>query len=127
MSNPSRPLSPHLQIYKPQLTSVLSILHRFTGLVLVIALGGLTIWLYALAESPAIFDVMQNWFNNWFGSICMFGVIFSFWYHMGNGIRHLIWDTGRNLDIKGLYASGYFVLFFTGTLSLLSYIMLWLV
>jgi succinate dehydrogenase / fumarate reductase cytochrome b subunit len=110
MNQHQRPLSPHLQVYRPQLTSVLSIFHRITGMVLVFGLVILTWWLIAAATGPEAFGVIQALLGSWFGLLVMFGVSFALFYHLCNGVRHLIWDTGRLLEIEGVYRSGWIML-----------------
>lgn len=103
MTDPSvrakRPLSPHLQIYKPQMTSTLSILHRATGVALAIG----TLMLVWLLVAAAIGEEAYNTFTDFVGSklglFMLFGWTFALYYHMCNGVRHLIWDTGRLFNI----------------------------
>jgi len=96
----NRPLSPHLQIYRPQLTSMTSILTRITGNALL--LGSLLIvwWLLAAASSPAYFEFVDNILTCWIGKLIMLGSIWAIWYHLLAGLRHLYWDTGRGLEIE---------------------------
>lgn len=102
----SRPLSPHLQVYDPQITSVLSILHRLTGVAL--SLGGvfLVYWLSAGAYGPEAFDRAQQFFGSWFGQLVLLGLTFSLFYHLSNGVRHLIWDVGLGFELPMLRATG---------------------
>jgi succinate dehydrogenase / fumarate reductase cytochrome b subunit len=108
-----RPLSPHLQVYKPQLTSVTSILNRITGFALSIGLFLLCWWLWAAAYSPGSLKSFYGFTGSWFGILLLFGWSVAFYYHLANGIRHLIWDTGRMLELKDAYKGGYAVLGFT--------------
>ncbi|HSR61770.1 MAG TPA: succinate dehydrogenase, cytochrome b556 subunit [Gammaproteobacteria bacterium] len=110
MATDNRPLSPHLQIYKPQLTSVLSITHRGTGIFLSLGALFFTCWLIALANGPESFNSIQQHVNNWYGQLLLFAWVFSLYYHLCNGIRHLFWDIGLGLEIKTTYLSGYAVL-----------------
>lgn len=94
-----RPLSPHLTIYRPQLTSMTSIFVRITGNALVVA-GLLIVWWFlAAATSPEYFAVADGLLTSWFGDLVMFLSLWALWYHTLGGVRHLIWDTGRALDI----------------------------
>lgn len=104
-----RPLSPHLQIYKPQLTSVLSITHRITGLVL--SAGTLVViwWLFALASGPEAFATASSFMSGLWGRLLLLGLAFCTFYHLLNGIRHLIWDTGHALELGPAYATGWTV------------------
>ena len=97
-----RPLSPNIQIYRPQLTSVLSILNRLTGMLLSIAAIGLVIWLLAAAAGPQSYATVRTAFASWIGQVVLFGCMFAFFLHFLGGIRHLIWDTGRGLDLESI-------------------------
>jgi succinate dehydrogenase / fumarate reductase, cytochrome b subunit len=102
----ARPLSPHLQIYRPQLTSVLSILHRLTGILLGAGAVALVAWLVAAACGPDAFACAQAVFGSIPGRLLLFGFTLSLVYHLLNGIRHLVWDTGRGLELDAVYMSG---------------------
>ena len=110
MGQHQRPLSPHLQVYRPQLTSVLSIFHRITGMVLVGGLVLLTWWLTAAAAGPGAFGLVQAFLASWFGLLVLFGISFALFYHLCNGVRHLIWDAGHLLEIEDVYLSGWVML-----------------
>jgi succinate dehydrogenase / fumarate reductase, cytochrome b subunit len=101
-----RPLSPHLQIYKPQLTSVLSITHRGTGVFLSVGALLFSAWLLAIAAGPEVYAVMHGHVSAWYGQICLFAFVFSLYYHLCNGIRHLFWDMGLGFEIRTTYISG---------------------
>lgn len=103
----NRPLSPHLQVYRPQLTSITSILTRITGNALVI--GGLMItwWVVALAAGPEAFATANAFLTSWFGKLVFLGSIWALWYHTLAGVRHLIWDSGHGFDLKDAYALGW--------------------
>jgi succinate dehydrogenase / fumarate reductase cytochrome b subunit len=107
---PARPLSPHLQVYKPQLTSVMSIVHRMTGVYMALGLPVFVAWLVALAGSEQFYNIFVGWFHNPVGQILLFGWSFAFFYHFWAGIRHLLWDAGFFLTLRGVYATGWFVL-----------------
>jgi succinate dehydrogenase cytochrome b subunit len=117
MERKLRPLSPHMQIYKPQLTSIMSILHRIMGVSLSFGSIMLVWWLFALAAGPADFSSAQSFFGSWFGLIILFGFSFALFYHLCNGIRHLVWDTVSNLEIKQVYNSGWAVIIATFILT----------
>jgi succinate dehydrogenase / fumarate reductase, cytochrome b subunit len=110
VSAPARPLSPHLQIYRPQLTSVLSIMHRATGIALAVGTLLLVWWLVAAATGPEDYAVVQGVLGSWIGRLLLLGWTLSLFYHLCNGIRHLIWDTGRGLDLPTAYRSGWLVI-----------------
>lgn len=103
------PLSPHLLIYKRQLTAVLSITHRATGVFL--ALGALLMcyWLLSVAAGPKQYAHTQAFLHAWYGQVLLFLFCYSLYYHLCNGIRHLFWDAGLGLEIKTTYISGYAV------------------
>ena len=113
-----RPLSPHLQIYKPQLTSVLSITHRGTGVFLSLGALVLTYWLVSLAVSEELFNSFHLHTSFWYGKLFLIGFVFSLYYHLANGIRHLFWDIGLGLEISTTYKSGYFTIFISTVLTL---------
>ena len=102
----ARPLSPHLQIYSPQITSILSILHRATGIALTLGAVFLVYWLSAAAYGPNEFEQAQIYMGSWFGQLVLLGVSFSLFYHLANGIRHLIWDAGYGFELSVLRVTG---------------------
>ncbi len=120
MATDNRPLSPIL-IYKPQLTSVLSITHRGTGVFLSLGALFLCYWLLAIASGPESYANLQNHINAWYGQILFWAWVFSLYYHLCNGVRHLFWDIGLGLEIKTTYASGYIVIIATVLLSAATY------
>jgi len=106
MASPNRPLSPHLQVYKPQLTSVLSILHRATGIALAVGTLLLVWWLVAAATGENAFADVQAFIGSWIGKLLLLGWSFAIFYHTCNGIRHLFWDAGRGYELETAYATG---------------------
>lgn len=119
----SRPLSPHLQVYRPQITSVLSILHRMTGIALTVGTLLLAYWLIAAASGPEAFAAAQSFIGSWFGVILMLGWSFSLFYHLGNGIRHLAWDAGWGFELETATMTGWIVVGASAGLTLLSWIL----
>ena len=109
MATDKRPLSPHLQVYKPQLTSILSITHRGTGVFLSFGALLLACWLLSIANGPQSFNSVQIHITAWYGQLALLAWVFSFYYHLANGIRHLFWDAGLGLEISTTYMSGYIV------------------
>jgi succinate dehydrogenase / fumarate reductase, cytochrome b subunit len=95
-----RPLSPHLQIYRPMLTMVMSILHRITGAALYVGTLLLAWWLVAGATSPTAFANAQWFMGTWFGRLVLLGYTWALLHHMLGGIRHFIWDTGRGFGVQ---------------------------
>ena len=106
MSTTNRPLSPHIQIYKPQLTSVLSILHRATGIFLCLGAGVFAWWIIALAIGPEAFSTVRGALDSWLGRLLLGVWTFCFFFHLLNGVRHLFWDAGVGFEIRTAYASG---------------------
>lgn len=104
-----RPLSPHIEIYRIQLTSLLSILHRCTGMVLYGGAILCALWFLALAEGSQSYDVMRGFLLHPIGLIMLMGLSFSFFYHLCNGMRHLLWDVGIGYDLVDVYKSGWTV------------------
>ncbi len=94
-----RPLSPHLQIYKPMLTMMISILHRITGVALYFGVVLLVWWLTAAAWSETYFEFVQGFFGSWFGRLMLFGFTWALIHHTLGGLRHFLWDTGRGFDL----------------------------
>jgi succinate dehydrogenase / fumarate reductase cytochrome b subunit len=94
----ARPLSPHLGYYRPQLGSVTSILHRITGAILAVGLLAFSYWLIALATDQTAYATAQAMFESPLGFVVLIGWTFAFFYHLLNGIRHLIWDSGRGFE-----------------------------
>jgi succinate dehydrogenase / fumarate reductase cytochrome b subunit len=122
MSTADRPLSPHLQIYKPQLTSVLSILHRITGVALAVGTLALVCWLVAAATGPAAFDRAQSIAGAWYGQVLLFGWAFALFYHLMNGIRHLAWDAGFGYELKQAYFTGWLAVTLSVLLTLAAFL-----
>jgi succinate dehydrogenase / fumarate reductase cytochrome b subunit len=120
-----RPLSPHLQIYRPQLTSVTSILTRITGNALIVASVLIVWWLLAASTGPEYFAVADGFVTSWFGDIVMFLSLWALWYHTLAGMRHLIWDNAKMLEIDRAEMLGWIVVIGSGVLTVLSVIILW--
>lgn len=116
-----RPLSPHLQVYRWQLTSVLSILHRFAGLALSAGAILLVWWLLAAAEGPQSYAAVQAFLGSWLGRVLLFGWTLALFYHLANGIRHLLWDSGRGFELRHVYTGGWLVIAATVVLTLLAW------
>ena len=104
-----RPLSPNIQIYRPQLTSVLSILNRITGVFLSACAVVLVVWLVAAALGSHTYAAVEAAIGSWIGRIVMFGATFAFFLHLCGGIRHLVWDTVHGFELQSIYISGWAV------------------
>ena len=119
-----RPLSPHLQVYKPQVTTVTSILHRVTGVALGVGTLELVWWLVAAATSDAAY-ARASWFiSSWLGILMLIGWTVALWYHFLNGIRHLFWDAGHGFDLPTAHATGRFVFIATAVLTVLTWLVI---
>ena len=116
----NRPLSPHLSIYRPQLTSITSILTRITGNALIVASLLLVWWFLAAATSPEYFALADAVLTSWFGDLVMFLSLWALWYHTLAGVRHLIWDNAKMLDLDSAYKLGYAVIGGSVLLTLLT-------
>jgi len=120
MRQAGRPLSPHLQIYRPQITSVLSISHRVTGLALAVGTLLLVWWLLAAAAGPAAYAQAQAFLGSWLGVLLLVGWAYALFFHLCNGIRHLVWDAGHGFDITTTYATGWAVVAASAGLTLIA-------
>ena len=114
-----RPISPHLQVYKPQITSVLSIFHRITGVALTFGLILLVAWIFTLSLGEEYFEYFVMFIKSWFGLLILFGFTFALNYHLCNGIRHLFWDAGYGYKIVTVHKSGLAVLVVSFVLTIL--------
>ena len=107
------PTSPHLEVWRWHITMATSIFHRATGVALY---GGALVaaaWAICLAEGPTVYATFKHLLGSPPGKVVMLGLTVSFFYHLANGVRHLVWDAGHGLDIKSANASGVFVFAFT--------------
>ena len=123
MSNQDRPLSPHLQVYRPQITSVLSIAHRATGIVLAAGLLLLLWWLAAAASGPDAFETAREAAGSFLGRLLLFGWTFALFYHLCNGIRHLFWDMGRGFELCTVSLTGWLVVAAAAALTVLAWVL----
>ncbi|MBF97305.1 MAG: hypothetical protein CFH34_00523 [Alphaproteobacteria bacterium MarineAlpha9_Bin4] len=113
MKNKNRPLSPHLSIYKPQITSILSISHRISGVFQSLGLLIIIILLLSLLLGENYHKYYMSFIESYLGKLFIFFYIFSLSYHMFNGIRHILWDLGFGFEMKNVYYSGYTIIFLT--------------
>ncbi|MCF6231969.1 MAG: succinate dehydrogenase, cytochrome b556 subunit [Rhodobacteraceae bacterium] len=110
-TNPrARPLSPHLTIYRTQLTSIASILNRLTGISLIVAAFLAVWWLLAAATSPAAYDLANGFVTSWFGDLVMTLSLWALWYHYLGGLRHLLFDAGHGLEVETAEKLGWAVI-----------------
>ncbi len=108
-SSDFRPTSPHLSIYRPQISTVLSILHRLTGMALAFGLLFLTWWVFAVLCGPVAYDYFLDFTRSVLGRVFLIGWSWSLVYHKLNGIRHLFWDIGKGYEIPTMTQSGIMV------------------
>lgn len=94
-----RPLSPHLQVYRPQMTSISSILTRITGNALIVGVLLIVWWLLAVATGPDYFAIANAFVTSWFGDLVLTLSLWGIWYHYLAGLRHLYYDAGKGLEI----------------------------
>ena len=122
MKKSKLPLSPHLQIYKPQLTSVLSISHRFAGIFLLMLFPISLAWIFCLTAGENAYNIYINLLSTKLMKVYFVLVIFSLVYHLLNGVRHLFWDLGYGLNIKSSSIFGSMIVLITLFVTLISII-----
>ena len=110
MKHPDRPLSPHISVYRWPITMTLSILHRATGVAMSVGLVVLAAWLVAAASGADSYAQFTALASTLVGRLLLIGWSYAFFYHLANGIRHLVWDTGRGFEKRQANASAWFVL-----------------
>lgn len=106
----NRPLSPHMTIYRPQVTSVFSILHRITGVAMTLGATLIVWWFLAAATSPEYFATVDGLLTSWLGALILIGSVWALWFHFCNGIRHLIWDLGKGMEIDDVAQTAWLTL-----------------
>ncbi len=122
-----RPLSPHLQVYRPQLTSVLSIMNRLSGIAISVGTLLMVLWLVGSAGSARGFATMQGFMGSWFGVLLLMGWTVALVYHFVGSLRHLGWDAGYGFDLPEVYASGWAAVAATGVVSVLIWVIAFVV
>ena len=120
----ARPLSPHLQVWRWHITMFCSIAHRATGVVLSGGAVALVFWLLALANGPDAFEMAQAIAGSWLGYLALFVWSFSLFYHLANGIRHLVWDSGHGFAPKTATQSAWIVIAFALAATLVLWAMI---
>jgi succinate dehydrogenase / fumarate reductase, cytochrome b subunit len=100
MQEKQNPLSPHLQIYKWQISSLLSITHRIVGVINILAISAICFWSLFLFLGAENYEVLNNFFNSFFGKFIAVGLCWTFSFHILNELRHLFWDMGYGFDLK---------------------------
>ena len=122
MASGNRPLSPHLQVYRPQITSLLSILPRITGAVLRAAALMMTSWIASATYAPEAFARSQWLLGSWFGRLVLLGLTAAPYYHLANGILPLVWDICWGYEMDKLNITGWAVVVFTGGMTILTFL-----
>ena len=117
-----RPLSPHLQIYKWQLSSLLSITHRLTSIINLAGISLFAVWICMLFFGENIYISFETFAKTFIGKFIFIGFSWSFSYHLLNGVRHLFWDMGYGYDLKTANLSGFIVLTLSFVLTLLAWV-----
>lgn len=118
----ARPVAPHLQVWRWTLPLALSITHRVTGGALYFGSALLVWWLVAAAIGPESFETARAVFSSWLGILVLFGFSWALIQHLLGGLRHLMWDTGRGLDLPTVFASGWVVAIGAAVLTVLLWI-----
>ena len=113
MQNKNNPLSPHLQIYKWQISSLLSITHRIVGVINILAITLICIWVLSLLLGESNYEITQVFLKSFFGKFTIVFLCWTFSFHILNEIRHLVWDMGYGFDLKVTKITG--VLAFVGS------------
>lgn len=111
MQDNQRPLSPHLQVYLPQLTSVMSIFHRFTGVGFIAALCLACVWIYVLSQGEMLYLDFCKFLAYPLIKFILYGILACVYYHLLNGIRYLAWSLGKGYELSCVYGSGWLVTF----------------
>jgi len=120
----NRPLSPHLQIYRPQLNSMTSIMNRLTGNALLLGSVLIVWWLIAAATGPEYFATADGLLTSILGKLVMLGSIWALWYHALAGVRHLVWDTGHGLEVAMADKMGWGIIIGSVVLTVLTVIVI---
>ena len=123
MSNQGRPLSPHLSVYRWPITMTLSILHRMSGAVLSAGFLVLAAWIISAASGEMAYEQMRALLASWVGRVLLVGWSFAFFYHLSNGIRHLVWDAGIGLEKTQATTSAWFVVALTIIVTVLYWLL----
>ena len=122
----NRPLSPHLTIYRPQFTSVLSILHRITGIGLMLSFALILFWFISLALGQYWFNLINSLLESWVVKLILIFSVWAIWYHTCAGIRHLIWDAGFGLAPQYMKISAWLVIAISTFLTILTITISWI-
>ena len=119
----NKPLSPHIQIYSWNISSLISISHRITGIINIVALTIICFWIALFLFGNSIYDIVQNILNSFFGKLLVIGITWSFSFQILSEIRHLFWDLGYGFELKTSKISGVLVIFSSFIITILIYIL----
>ena len=122
MQDKNNPLSPHLQIYKWQISSLLSITHRIVGVVNILAITTICFLSLSLLLGPESYEIIHNFFKSFFGKFMIVSICWTFSFHILNELRHLLWDLGYGFDLKVARITGIIVLIGSFILTILFYL-----
>ena len=122
MAARTRPLSPHLQVYRFPLVAIMSITHRVTGVALAVGTILLAAWLGSGAYSPAAYAGMSAFLGSWLGYLLLFGWSVALYYHLCNGVRHLFWDIGKGFALTDVHRANGIVLAAVALLTVVTWI-----
>ena len=122
MQEKNNPLSPHLQIYRWQISSLLSITHRIVGVINILAISAICFWSLFLLLGAENYEVINNFFNSFFGKFIVVGLCWTFSFHILNELRHLFWDMGYGFDLKISRITGVLALVGSFVLTILLYL-----
>ena len=123
MQNKNNPLSPHLEIYKWQISSLLSITHRIVGVINILAITLICIWTLSLLAGEDSYEITKIFLRSFFGKFIIVFLCWTFSFHILNEIRHLIWDMGYGFDLKVTKITGILVFLGSFILTILFYLM----
>ena len=119
----NKPLSPHIQIYSWNISSLISISHRITGVINIFVLTMVCFWISSLFLGSSIYEIIQSILNSFFGKFLVIGITWSFSFQILSEIRHLFWDFGYGFEIKTSKISGFLVIFGSFIITILIYIL----
>ena len=119
----NKPLSPHIQIYSWNISSLISISHRITGVINIVVLTIICFWIALFLFGNSIYDIVQNILNSFFGKFLVIGITWSFSFQILSEIRHLFWDLGYGFELKTSKISGVIVIFGSFIITILIYIL----
>lgn len=121
----NRPLSPHVSVWRWETNAIMSILHRITGVSMMLAAAMIVWWFLAASTSQAYFEIVDGIVTSWLGGLVLLLSCFALWYHFCNGIRHIVWDLGYGFGLDEVQRSSYAVMAGAAVLSLITLFFVW--